>query len=164
MGKIVCIALIAVLSLINLQSIIDRYTELQYSHRNSTTVEGEVENFQYNLNGADSFSGIETVGEAMADETTSAFLSKAMNEEILPVVGKNEDSLSFAESVSDRFRNPFIRHKWRAISLNSVSKFSVRVLPTVLEYKEKYGEYPKYLSLSTRNIHTSRLSTNSYYR
>ncbi len=93
-------------------------------------------------------SGIETVGEAMADETASAFLSKCMNEEILPVVGKNEDSVLFAESVFDRFRNPFIRHKWRAISLNSVSKFSVRVLHTILEYKDKYGEYPKYLSLS----------------
>lgn len=93
-------------------------------------------------------SGIETVGEAMADETASAFLNKCMNEEILPVVGRNDDSISFAESVSDRFRNPFIRHKWCAISLNSVSKFSVRVLPTILEYKEKYGEYPKYLSLS----------------
>ena len=55
-GKIVCIVLIAVLALINLQSIIDRYTELQYAHRNSTTVEGEVENFQYGINGADSFS------------------------------------------------------------------------------------------------------------
>ena len=93
-------------------------------------------------------SGIETVGEAMAEETASAFLNKCMNEEILPVVGRSEESISFAESVSDRFRNPFIRHKWRAISLNSVSKFSVRVLPTILEYKEKYGEYPKYLSLS----------------
>ena len=93
-------------------------------------------------------SGIETVGEAMADETASAFLKKAMDEEILPVVGRNEDSISFAGSVSDRFRNPFIRHKWRAISLNSVSKFSVRVLPTILDYKEKSGEYPKCLSLS----------------
>lgn len=55
-GKIVCIVLIAVLALINLQSIIDRYTELQYAHRNSTTVEGEVENFQYGINGVDSFS------------------------------------------------------------------------------------------------------------
>ncbi len=93
-------------------------------------------------------SGIETVGEAMADETAAAFLSKAMNEEILPVVGKNKDSISFSNSVFDRFRNPFIRHKWRAISLNSVSKFSVRVLPTILEYKEKFGEFPKHLSLS----------------
>lgn len=97
-------------------------------------------------------SGIETVGEAMSDDTASAFLKKAMDEEILPMVGRNEDSISFASSVSDRFRNPFIRHKWRAISLNSVSKFSVRVLPTILEYKEKFGEYPKCLTLSLANL------------
>ena len=93
-------------------------------------------------------SGIETVGEAMNDETTSAFLNKCMKEEILPTIGENEESISFANSVFDRFKNPFIQHKWRSIALNSVSKFSVRVLPTILEYKEKNGEYPKYLSLS----------------
>lgn len=93
-------------------------------------------------------SGIETVGEAMKDEATSAFLNKCMEEEILPTVGKNEESISFAEGVFDRFRNPFIEHKWRAISLNSVSKFSVRVLPTLLEYKKKYGSCPKGLTMS----------------
>lgn len=93
-------------------------------------------------------SGIETVGEAMNDETASAFLMKCMNEEILPTIGDNEESRAFATSVFDRFRNPFISHKWRSIALNSVSKFSVRVLPTILEYKEKNGIYPKYLSLS----------------
>lgn len=93
-------------------------------------------------------SGIETVGEAMADETAFAFLCKAMNEEILPTVGENEESKAFANSVFDRFRNPFIHHKWRSIALNSVSKFSVRVLPTILEYKEKNGTYPKCLSMS----------------
>ncbi len=93
-------------------------------------------------------SGIETVGEAMRDETASAFLNKCMQEEILPTVGKNEESISFAESVFDRFRNPFIQHKWRSIALNSVSKFSVRVLPTILEHKQKFGSYPKGLSMS----------------
>lgn len=93
-------------------------------------------------------SHIETVGEAMKNEITSSFLSKAMNDEILPTIGKNEESISFADSVSDRFRNPFIHHKWSAISLNSVSKFSVRVLPTILEYKEKKGTYPPCLTLS----------------
>lgn len=97
-------------------------------------------------------SGIETVGEAMNDETAYAFLHKAMNEEILPTIGDNEESRSFAESVFDRFRNPFIRHKWRSIALNSVSKFSVRVLPTLLEYKEKNGKYPKCLALSLANL------------
>lgn len=97
-------------------------------------------------------SGIETVGEAMNDDVASAFLNKCMKEEILPTIGENEDSIAFANSVFDRFRNPFIQHKWRSIALNSVSKFSVRVLPTLLEYKEKNGYAPKGLTLSLANL------------
>ena len=93
-------------------------------------------------------SGVETVGECMADETVSAYLNKCMNEEILPAIGDNEDSRKFMNDVFDRFRNPFIKHRLRSIALNSVSKFSVRVLPTILDYKEKFGAYPKGLSLS----------------
>ena len=93
-------------------------------------------------------SGIETVGEAMNNEVTYSFLNKAMKEEILPTIGENDESISFANSVFDRFRNPFIQHKWRSIALNSVNKFSVRVLPTLLEYKEKYGAYPKCLTMA----------------
>ncbi len=93
-------------------------------------------------------SGIETVGEAMQNELTNAFLNACMKEEILPTIGETEESLAFAGSVLDRFRNPFIQHKWRSIALNSVSKFALRVLPTILEYKEKNGVYPKHLSLS----------------
>ncbi len=93
-------------------------------------------------------SGIETVGDAMADEKASAFLMKCMKEEILPTIGENEDSIAFADSVLDRFKNPFIKHKWRSIALNSVSKFAVRDLPTLLEYKEKNGKYPKMLTMA----------------
>ena len=93
-------------------------------------------------------SGIETVGEAMNNEVAYSFLNKAMKEEILPTIGENDESISFANSVFDRFRNPFIQHKWRSIALNSVSKFSVRVLPTLLEYKEKCGIYPKCLTMA----------------
>ncbi len=97
-------------------------------------------------------SGIETVGEAMNDETASAFLNKCMNEEILPTIGETDESITFAKNVFDRFRNPFIQHKWRSIALNSVSKFSVRVLPTLLEYKEKNGVAPKGLALALANL------------
>ena len=93
-------------------------------------------------------SGIETVGEAMNDETTYAFLNKCMKEEILPTIGENEESIAFANAVFDRFKNPYIQHKWRSIALNSISKFSVRVLPTLLEYKEKNGIAPNGLTLS----------------
>lgn len=97
-------------------------------------------------------SGIETVGEAMNNDITYSFLNKCMKEEILPTIGENNESISFANSVFDRFKNPFIQHKWRSIALNSVSKFSVRVLPTLLEYKEKNGVYPKGLTLSLANL------------
>ena len=97
-------------------------------------------------------SGIETVGEAMNDDVASAFLNKCMKEEILPTIGENDESIAFANAVFDRFRNPFIAHKWRSIALNSVSKFSVRVLPTLLEYKEKNGVAPKGLTLALANL------------
>ena len=35
-----------------------------------------------------------------------------------------------------------------SIALNSVSKFQVRVLPTILEHKEKFGKYPEGLVMS----------------
>ncbi|MBQ8029800.1 MAG: tagaturonate reductase [Clostridia bacterium] len=97
-------------------------------------------------------SGIETVGEAMNNEVTYLFLNKFMQEEILPTIGENDESISFANAVFDRFKNPFIAHKWRSIALNCVSKFAVRVLPTLLEYKEKNGNYPKLLTLSLANL------------
>ncbi len=92
--------------------------------------------------------GIETVGKTMNNELTSTFLTKLMTEEILPTIGETKESIAFSNSVYDRFRNPFIQHKWRSIALNSISKFSVRVLPTILEYKDKFGKHPKYLLLS----------------
>lgn len=93
-------------------------------------------------------SGIETVGECMEDEAVRAFLNKAVNEEILKTIGDNEESRAFAKAVFDRFKNPFIKHQLRSIALNSVSKFSVRVLPTISEYKNKNNAYPKILSMS----------------
>ena len=93
-------------------------------------------------------SGIETVGEAMNDETAKSFLDRCLRKEILPTIGENKDTLAFASSVLDRFKNPFIQHKWRSIVLNCVSKFAVRVLPTLLEYKQQNGVYPKGLSMA----------------
>jgi tagaturonate reductase len=84
----------------------------------------------------------------MKDGLASAFLMKCMKEEILPTIGGNDESIAFANSVLDRFRNPFIRHKWRSIVLNCVSKFAVRDLPTLLEYKEKNDAYPRCLTMA----------------
>lgn len=92
--------------------------------------------------------GLETVGECMKDETVSAFLKKCIFDEIVPTLGNTETDVKFGEAVLERFSNPFIKHQLLSIALNSVSKFQVRVLPTILEYKEKFGSYPKALTFS----------------
>ena len=56
--------------------------------------------------------------------------------------------MSYAESVLERFANPYIKHYLSSIALNSVSKFKVRVLPSVLEYKKRFGRYPETLTFA----------------
>ena len=56
--------------------------------------------------------------------------------------------LDYADNVFERFQNPFIRHLCASISLNSVSKFKVRVLPSLQEYINRKGEMPKNLIFS----------------
>ncbi|MBQ9438746.1 MAG: tagaturonate reductase, partial [Lachnospiraceae bacterium] len=92
--------------------------------------------------------GLTTVGECMKDETVSAFLKKCVFEEIVPTLGNTETDIEFGKAVMERFSNPFIKHMLLSIALNSVSKFQVRVLPTILEHKEKFGAYPPALTFS----------------
>lgn len=92
--------------------------------------------------------GLETVGECLNDEKVSAFLKQCLFDEIVPTLGNTETDKQFAAAVLERFANPFIRHQLLSIALNSVSKFQVRVLPTILEYQDKFGTYPKALTFS----------------
>ncbi len=92
--------------------------------------------------------GLKTVGECLKDETVSAFLKKCIFEEIVPTLGDTDTDRNFANAVLERFSNPFIKHQLLSIALNSVSKFKTRVLPTILEYKEKFGSYPPALTFS----------------
>jgi tagaturonate reductase len=85
----------------------------------------------------------------MNDELFSKFVEKALLEEILPQVpGEFESNRQFALSILDRFRNPFIRHELLSISLNSVSKWKVRVLPSVKDYFAANGKLPILLTHS----------------
>ena len=92
--------------------------------------------------------GLTTVGECLKDETVSAFLKKCIFDEIIPTLGNTQTDIDFGNAVLERFSNPFIKHQLLSIALNSVSKFQVRVLPTILEYKEKFGKYPAALTFS----------------
>ncbi len=79
--------------------------------------------------------GLRTVREAMDDPFVSKFIKDTIENEIIPTLTLPHDELiDFASAVTDRFRNPFIKHQLISISLNSISKFKVRILPTIIEY------------------------------
>jgi tagaturonate reductase len=87
--------------------------------------------------------GNETVKETVDDVFTGEFIRSFIFGEVLPTLEMDKQELEgFAEEVFDRFRNPFIKHQLSSIALNSISKFKVRVLPSLLEYVEMKGKLP----------------------
>lgn len=93
--------------------------------------------------------GLETVKEAMDDELVFSFMKKGVFDEIIPTLDLPKDELvQFANDVIERFQNPFIKHYLLSIALNSVSKFQVRVLPSLLEYIKANNAEPKCLVFS----------------
>ncbi|MBR2381511.1 MAG: tagaturonate reductase [Clostridia bacterium] len=90
--------------------------------------------------------GFDTVKSCIDDERMCAHLRSCVFDEICPTLDLPKDELlAYANSVVERFGNPYIKHYLSAISLNSVSKFKVRVLPSILEYKKRYGKFPETL-------------------
>jgi tagaturonate reductase len=93
--------------------------------------------------------GVETVREAVEHPLLGAFLRQTLFEEIIPTLDLPKEELTaFAEAVLERFKNPFIRHYLLSIALNSISKFQVRVLPSLEEYMKRHGRVPERLAFS----------------
>lgn len=94
-------------------------------------------------------SGKQTVGETLADTITGPYLMELIRREIIPTLDLPEVDLeAYASDVLDRFMNPFIHHYLLSISLNSVTKFRTRVLPSLLAYLDKRGDPPKRMVLA----------------
>jgi tagaturonate reductase len=92
--------------------------------------------------------GINTVLEMMKDPTFGEFVHTAVFDEIIPMLKMDpQERRQYAEAVLERFNNPFIKHELLSISLNSVSKWKVRVLPSLLEYAAS-GTFPPALTYS----------------
>jgi tagaturonate reductase len=97
--------------------------------------------------------GFDTVKSCTDDETMREHIRKCVFDEIIPTLDlPKEELISYAESVLERFANPYIKHYLSAISLNSVSKFKVRVLPSILEYIKRFGKTPKTLIFSLAKL------------
>ena len=92
--------------------------------------------------------GAETVYDCMKDEKLSAFVDNALKEEIIPFVSDDiAATTAFAESVKERFLNPYLNHQLTSIALNSISKWRARVLPSFKDYYLRHGKLPNYLTI-----------------
>lgn len=93
--------------------------------------------------------GIEKVRESLEDPVVGAFLKNAIFNEICPTLDLPEKELiQFSNDVLDRFKNPYLDHALLSISLNSISKYKTRVLPSVLEFIKRKKTLPKQLLFS----------------
>ena len=93
--------------------------------------------------------GLRTVRESIEDDKVGKYIKEVIFEEIIPTLDLPEEELvKFSNDVIERFLNPYIKHELISISLNSISKFKVRVLPSLLEYKERKNQLPERLVMS----------------
>ncbi|MDR3021396.1 MAG: tagaturonate reductase [Clostridiales bacterium] len=90
--------------------------------------------------------GFDTVKESVEDSVIGSYLNKLILDEIcLTIDLPQKTKVEFANSVLDRFKNPFIRHELMSIALNSTSKFNSRLVPSLKKYLEITGNVPKYI-------------------
>ncbi len=93
--------------------------------------------------------GFDLVDQMTSDALFGTYLKRALLEEVFPTIPlPDADKKAFAESIIDRFLNPFANHQLISISLNSISKWQVRVLPSLLDYQQITGDLPKILTFS----------------
>lgn len=93
--------------------------------------------------------GKDIVRDSMEDDDIRNFMMKTVYDEVIPTLTLPQEELeTFASAVVNRFNNPYVDHALLAISLNSVSKWRARCLPSLLGYVEKFGKLPVRLAFS----------------
>ncbi|MBQ7925525.1 MAG: tagaturonate reductase [Lachnospiraceae bacterium] len=93
--------------------------------------------------------GNDYVKESMEDELICQFMMDTLFKEVIPTLTLPKAELEeFARAVITRFNNPYVKHALLAISLNSVSKWRARCMPSFLGYVEQQGGLPVHLTFS----------------
>ena len=100
-------------------------------------------------------SGLDTVKECVEDPLIGKFVRKVMYRELLETLNLPKLELeAFADSVVERFVNPYVKHFVTSIMLNSFPKYRTRDLPGLKVYLERKGELPRGLVLGLAAIIT----------
>lgn len=93
--------------------------------------------------------GNDIVLQSMEDEDILKFIQKTIYDEVIPTLTlPKKDLEDFAQAVIMRFKNPYVKHALLSISLNSVSKWRARCLPSFLGYIEQKKTLPAHLTFS----------------
>ncbi len=93
--------------------------------------------------------GIDTVGEAVNDPVIGKYVRDFVFNEVNPTINLPQDQMvAFANSVIERYKNPFIRHELMSIALNSTTKFRTRIMPTLEDYIRITGKLPLHVCFS----------------
>ncbi|MEY4134354.1 MAG: hypothetical protein RL386_704 [Bacteroidota bacterium] len=89
-----------------------------------------------------------TVREGFADPVFLNWAEALMDEisASIPLPIEEEARQLYAESVLQRFKNPFIEHQWESILLNYSSKVKIRVLPLLTTYYQRKGNLPGHIA------------------
>jgi len=92
--------------------------------------------------------GFTEVVQCIADAEMNRFVRTVIFDEIFPTVNLPEaEKKEYAESVLERFANPFAHHQLQSIALNSAAKWKTRCLPVVADYYRLYGKLPESMML-----------------
>ncbi|WP_138754256.1 tagaturonate reductase [Paenibacillus sinopodophylli] len=87
---------------------------------------------------------VEQVREAMEHAVLGPLVRNTVELEIIPALTEIDPNEleAYAGDVYERFLNPFIRHRLADIAMNSLSKFKVRLLPSLQYYAEAGNNVP----------------------
>ncbi|MGJ7030280.1 tagaturonate reductase [Niabella hirudinis] len=95
--------------------------------------------------------GFETVKEAMANPAFEAFVARLSKDELATAVVSSqityEEACKFADSVLERFKNPFLDHKWLSISFAYTSKMLTRDIPLIEDFYKEERKGPTAIAL-----------------
>ena len=92
--------------------------------------------------------GNKLVMETVNGNFTGKFVNSVIGEISETLDMDKNEIIAYTEEVMDRFKNPFIKHALADIALNSISKFKVRVLPSLLQYYNANKKLPTNLTFS----------------
>jgi tagaturonate reductase len=92
--------------------------------------------------------GYETVREGMADHVFASYVRNLQQDiaRAIPYDIPENDIQEFSSKVLDRFRNPYLQHKWINITLQNTLKMRNRNVPVLVRYFQRYGTSPKYMA------------------